>query len=369
MSKKMENVLKRCEIVRRRLMVRGGIRRTVQDNQPKSVAETLRESIFNSCLDKDYNKSMKLISQYEKESVEYSSQMKIIKAICMIFLDIHREEIMTILRNVIGRDPDDSFALYATGLFYYMQCELEKACDYFRSAIGKNCNEPLNQAQHYLNNTETILESIKNAKHQSECGQYHNAFSHIKQATEVDIDNGKLQHKLTMMSHHYKDFLEISLEANNGENSTKIFKKVESLILAHDMPHAKKYLKVLSEGRSKNGEYFYLNALFNYKNGELMEAKDSLLKCVKLSFSDPKVIALKQKIEQYNDLLKSVALNMKANQYKEAVDILTNAISIDKYNHPLNQMIYLQRSLAYAALNDMANCNLNRVLFAQEPQF
>lgn len=101
---------------------------TIVDN--KTFPEKYHE-IYGAYKLKDYDKCLSYIDEVTEEHIEY----QILKSACMIHSGKKVSDAHKILDDVLEKDPNNAYTLYAKGLAFYHEDKWEESIEYFEWAL------------------------------------------------------------------------------------------------------------------------------------------------------------------------------------------------------------------------------------------
>jgi tetratricopeptide (TPR) repeat protein len=125
------------------------------------------QNILKAFQSKEYERCLKMIDTIKnnREIFEANgSQYKIIMAACWTMLEINSETVYKMLKEVVEKEPKNSFAYYGLGLHQYRQGELNECMESFRIAIDLNPSGAMKRAMEFKAKAKSLMDLICNGK-------------------------------------------------------------------------------------------------------------------------------------------------------------------------------------------------------------
>lgn len=175
----------------------------------------------------------------------------------------------------------------------------------------------------------------------------------LNAAARVDPNNKKLIKTIVRIREHFvKDLVE-RLEQDMIRKLTEKNSDVEKLIMSNQLAKAEKLIDEIGKKNSTdNGHLVYLKGLALYMKGSLQESLKLFKKAQQLDESLEKAKTMESKTLEFQELVNKTAEQMSVGKYEEAIETLTQTLTVDKNNRVINQAVYFQRALAYFNLGN-----------------
>lgn len=116
--------------------------------------------IYKCYKEKDYESCLTFLSEVSEEPVEY----KILKSACLIHLGTKVSEAHEILNEILEKDPENAFTIYAKGLAFYHEENYNESIEYFEKARYLDPTKDMERAEVMIEKAEEKL-SEKEEKH------------------------------------------------------------------------------------------------------------------------------------------------------------------------------------------------------------
>lgn len=325
--------------------------------------QLLDEKIIASHASQEFEKCLELIDQSLKLSPSNNSH-KLLQASCWISLNTNGPETFEILNKVIAEEPRNSFAYYGLGLKNYNEGNLIETIEFCSKAIEFNPTNAMQKASELKCKAKTVIEALNDANAKFQANNFEKAMRSLSTALYADPENLKIKEKILQTKQIFIKKLVERLEREVKEELTETCQKLEvdrmvvdteGLLKKGKLEKAEQMIEEISKIDAIHKDLDYLIAFKHYMEGKLKDAVEILDEILSGANKSEKAKELRDKSSKLECLITSATERISEKKHEEAIDILSEVVTIDKCNVNINQAAYFQRSLAHYSLGNSSS--------------
>lgn len=347
----------------------------VQQNQSGSDWFTLIKNMF---LFHKYEECLQLIASTRELNIFDPVKLAIIEAGCWTHLGINHAEAVDSLKNIIQKDPQNSFAFYGLGFNFYMNGKFKESLQPFTRAIDLNAKS-MGRAVVYKEKAEKICDILATgnicpeskqtfhpfhqlASSQFSSGQGAQGIETLSLAVLMDSDNKSVKELVNKMTVDFLHKLVSDLEAEvfADVSDSEKFYRAEFLIKVNKLADAE---KLIPKREPANGHEWFVHGLLAYMKGALDMSQRCFSNALDMNAQLNEAQEYKQKAEKLFGLIEEATNQMIAEIYEPALEKLNEAIQIDPENKRIVQAIYFQRSMCKLKMYKLSEAYADYVEF------
>lgn len=142
------------------------------DKKTAAVTQAANSSneIQKSFQNKEYEKCLKQIDEFLEcfpdtlNENKDQSQICLVRAACWAMMDVNKEEAFKLLREILKKEPKNSFAFYVYGLAQYRNGDLDASMVSFGKAVDLNKTNSMKRGLEYKAKAKNFLDTIRDGK-------------------------------------------------------------------------------------------------------------------------------------------------------------------------------------------------------------
>lgn len=343
------------------------------------------DEILSTYKEKNYEKCSKLLEVSLRVNPS-NTQNKILQSSCWTLLGIKRSETYSMLKEIIEKEPKNSFAFYGIGFAHYSDGDLKECIKYLNRAIELNPTNAMQKAVELKQKATIVMDSISDgklnktfkdeielnfyifvAKIKFESNNIERALKVLNTASYMDCNNVKIQENISAIRRSFIKHLvekmenivkgDVAQDLKTMETKRKL-RKAEKLIKRDRITEANKLLEEVEELNPGSDETIFLKGYALYMSGSLKLAIPLLKEAENLNPSHERAKEFRENAEKLEELINESAQKMNEKKNQISVELLTEALAIDGENFRVNQALFFQRSLANFSLG-----NANEAVF------
>lgn len=128
-----------------------------QINFQTEILKSFQGKEYESCLNQ-IDEYFKLTSKDLQTRIEAQSQVQLIQIACWTMMDVNQKEAFKSLKEILEKEPTNSFAFYALGLAQYRSGDLAASMTSFGKAIDLNPTAAMKRGLEYKAKAKNFLD-------------------------------------------------------------------------------------------------------------------------------------------------------------------------------------------------------------------
>lgn len=323
-------------------------------------------NVLKAFRNKRYGKCIELIQRILNNNTdENKDHYKILLAGALTMLGKEIDKAHEILDEVLKFAPMNSSALYAKGVAFYFQHEIDQSVKMFDKAIESNSGTEMEKARDMkmridLERRKAVIMVEKMEENLPELSM---EIDEDVEMVEIGKENSeKIAEIIGVSSAQIPEVL----HEKNDENVREEIETVLSLKSSENLEENEEKLKPVNSAtissscepipdipeslpksfKPKTAEEFYRKGMELYTSGSLKKSLRMFEKSMQIDPTFTKSDEMGTKAQEYLELVDTATMNMNLKNYGAVVEILNEALDVDATNLYINRPFYFQRGLA-----------------------
>lgn len=302
----------------------------------------------------EYEKCIELIQKILATGEEGQDYYKTLLASSFIMLN-ETYKAHLILDEVLLTSPMNADAMYSKGCAFYFEQKLDESVEMFDKALEVNPGPLLDRARDMKSRIDLerrkavilmdkIEENLEETQEQMEIDDEIIQIDENKCVEVKVIDNLKDIADIIGVNFEINKENQENLNRKTPEKAAKISSKVEMKPPTASIPEIPESLP--KSFTPKTADDFYLKGMELYVCGSLRKSLKMFEKSMEIDPSFVKSDDMGTKAQEFLELIDTATINMELKNYRAVVEIINEALQVDKTNLYVNRPFYFQRGLA-----------------------
>jgi tetratricopeptide (TPR) repeat protein len=306
-------------------------------------------NVLNSYKNRRYGKCIELIQKIlDNNSDDDKDHYKILLAASLVMLKVEINKAHSILDEVLQTTQANADALYVRGVAFYFEGRFDESVAAFDKALEVNSGPEMNRARDMkiridLERRKAVISIEKMVDHQTKIEK------DLKETQTEDeepiVDAGGIEEIADIIGADIKESIENLSVSNEGTikplNSGAISSTTAPNTPIPDIPES-----LPKSFKPQTAEEFYQKGMELYMCGSLKKSLKMFDKSVQIDASFTKSEDMGAKAQEFLELIDTATINMELKNYPAVVEIINEALEVDKTNLYINRPFYFQRGLA-----------------------